>query len=93
MPKKKKRNYSDVDNAKKQQNELIPEEFPEGPFGSSINDDEPVESKSTPWEEGQRRQSAFVFPDKEQHEDLPRQAAGSHPIHDEEGEVLPEEEQ
>ncbi|WP_404453928.1 hypothetical protein LG329_04575 [Virgibacillus necropolis] len=93
MTKKKKRNYSEVDNLKRQRNELIPEEFPEGPIGSPINDDEPIESKSTPWEEGQRRQSAFVFPDKEQHDDLPRQAPGSHPIHDEDGEVLPEEEQ
>ena len=93
MTKKKKRNYSDVDNARKQRNELIPEEFPEGPMGSPINAHEPVDLKSTPWEEGQRRQSAFIFPDKEQHDDKPRQAPGSHPLHDEKGEVLPEEEQ
>lgn len=93
MKKKKKRNYSDVDNAKRMQNELIPEEFPEGPVGSSFNEYEPIQSKSTPWEDGQRRQSAFVYPDKEQHDDLPRQAPGSHPPHDEDGEVLPEEEQ
>lgn len=93
MAKKDKRNYSDVDNVMKQKDILIPEEFPEGPVGSPINEDEPVQNKSTPWEEGQRHDSAFVFPDKEQHDDLPRQAPGSHPLHDEEGEVLPEEEQ
>ncbi|WP_430784465.1 hypothetical protein VBD025_08535 [Virgibacillus flavescens] len=92
MAKKKKRNYSEVDNVQKQRNELIPEEFPEGPVGSPFNEHEPVQGKSTPWEEGQRRQSAFVYPDKEQHSDLPRHVEPFHPIHDEEGEVLPEEE-
>ncbi|GAA0428715.1 hypothetical protein GCM10008983_01330 [Lentibacillus halophilus] len=83
MAKKDKRQYSDFSNVRNQQNKLIPEEFPEGPFGSEINDDEPVESKSTPWEDGQKRDSAFVYPDREQHDDLPRQTPGAHPLHDE----------
>ncbi|MFZ3576758.1 hypothetical protein [Virgibacillus sp. DJP39] len=92
MKRKRKKNYSEVDNVKRQRSELIPEEFPEGPLGSPINQGEPVQSKSTEWEEGQFRQSAFVFPDKEQHDDLPRQTPGAHPIHDDEGgEVRPEE--
>ncbi|MFB4169315.1 hypothetical protein [Virgibacillus sp. JSM 102003] len=91
MSKKDKKKYSNFSNVNNQKN-LIPEEFPEGPFGSAINDEEPVFSKSTPWEKGQRRQSAFVYPDKEQHEDLPRQTPGAHPIHDEPGDVRPEEE-
>lgn len=91
MSKKDKKKYSNFSNVNSQNN-LIPEEFPEGPFGSAINDDEPVSSKSTPWEDGQRRESAFVYPDKEQHEDLPRQAPGAHPIHDESGDVSPEQE-
>ncbi|WP_010532257.1 hypothetical protein [Lentibacillus jeotgali] len=90
MAKRSKKQYSDFSNVRNQQN-LIPEEFPEGPFGSEINDEELEGSKSTPWREGQKRESAFVFPDKEQHEGLPRQTPGAHPIHDEPGEEGPEE--
>lgn len=71
--------YSDFSNVTQMKNELIPEEFPEGAFGSPIN----AKSKSTPWKKGQHRQSAYVYPDKEQHDDLPRQAPGAHPLHDE----------
>ena len=62
---------------------LIPEEFPEGPLGSSIRKHEPVEGKSTEWEEGQQRTSAFTYADKDQHDDLPRREPGAHPLHDE----------
>ncbi len=92
MGKKDEKKFSNFSNVKDVRNNLVPEEFPEGPFGSSISDEESVSSKSTPWEKGQRRQSAFVYPDKEQHEDLPRQTPGAHPIHDEPGDVRPEEE-
>ncbi|RYG74491.1 hypothetical protein EU245_02505 [Lentibacillus lipolyticus] len=91
MSKKDKVNYSDFSNVQNQRNNLIPEEFPEGPFGSEINDDEIEGSKSTPWQEGQSRESAFVYPDKDQHDDLPRQTPGAHPLHDEPGEPHPEE--
>ncbi|MFC4558661.1 hypothetical protein ACFO3D_10615 [Virgibacillus kekensis] len=89
MSKEDKKKFSDFSNVRSRNNNLIPEEFPEGPVGSSINADEPVESKSTPWEEGQRRESAFVYPYKELHEDLPRQTPGAHPIHDEPDDVNP----
>ncbi|GGA76741.1 hypothetical protein [Ornithinibacillus halotolerans] len=82
MGKKDKEKFSNFSNVEYQNNYLIPEEFPEGPFGSSINKEQAVEGKSTPWKEGQRRESAFVFPDKNQHEDLPRQIKGAHPLHD-----------
>ncbi|PAV28736.1 hypothetical protein CIL05_15770 [Virgibacillus profundi] len=93
MARKGKNVYSDFSNVRNQRNELIPEEFPEGAFGSSINKEEPVYGKSTPWEKGQRRQSAFIYPYKELHEDLPRQTPGAHPLHDEDGDVPPIEEQ
>ena len=91
--KKGKKIYGNFSNVRNQKNELIPEEFPEGSFGSPIGEDEPVYSKSTPWEEGQRRQSAYIYPDKELHQDLPRQTPGAHPLHDNEGDVRPLEEQ
>ncbi|WP_373893224.1 hypothetical protein ACUL41_06580 [Virgibacillus natechei] len=85
MKKKEKKNYSDFSNVDRRRNTLIPEEYPEGPLGSAINKDEKVEGKSTPWREGQKRDSAFVYPDKDLHDDLPRQTPGAHPLHDEPG--------
>lgn len=81
-----RKKFSDFPNVDRQQNELIPEEFPEGPLGSAINKEESVQSKSSPWLKGQKRTSAFVFPDEEQHDDLPRQLDSAHPPHDESGE-------
>ncbi|WP_284141670.1 MULTISPECIES: hypothetical protein [unclassified Virgibacillus] len=83
MKEKDKEQYTDVSSVEKQRENLVPEEFPEGPFGSAIRRDDPIFSKSSSWKKGQRRQSAFVYADKEQHDDLPRQAPGAHPIHDE----------
>lgn len=80
--KKKKVDYTDFPNVVKQKSNLIPEEFPEGPLGSPVNKEAKAESKSTPWKEGQYRDSAFVYPDREQHDDLPRQTDGAHPLHD-----------
>jgi hypothetical protein len=93
MGKKDKRDYSDFSNVNNRDNYLIPEEFPEGAVGSPIDEDKPItSSKSTPWTDHQRRQSAFVYPYKELHEDLPRQTPGSHPIHDEPDDVNPQQE-
>lgn len=75
--------FSEVSNVEKMHDSLIPEEFPEGAFGSSINRHTKVESKSTEWEKGQQRKSAFVYEDKERHDNLPRQTPGAHPLHDE----------
>ncbi|HLR09484.1 MAG TPA: hypothetical protein VK136_09575 [Bacillota bacterium] len=83
MGKKDDKKFADFSNARSLHNELIPEEFPEGAFGEPFRVDKRAYSKSSPWKEGQRRLSAFVYPDKEQHEDLPRQAPGAHPTHDE----------
>ncbi|WP_106496795.1 hypothetical protein [Lentibacillus sp. Marseille-P4043] len=94
MGEKDKKKYSNFSNVNNIKNHLIPEEFPEGPVGSPINEEKPVTtSKSTPWTEHQRRQSAFVYPYKELHEDLPRQTPGSHPIHDEPDDVNPQQEE
>ncbi len=93
VEKKDGKTYSDFSNVRSLKNELIPEEFPDGAFGESIGENQPAEGKSTPWQEGQRRQSAFVYAYKALHQDLPRQTPGAHPIHDEPGNVYPEEEQ
>lgn len=77
-----KEEYSDFANVEKQRNYLVPENFPEGPYGSPINKDKPVENKSTPFREGQRRYSAFNYENKTLHENMPRQMEGAHPTHD-----------
>ncbi|MDR7079038.1 hypothetical protein J2Y03_004095 [Neobacillus niacini] len=82
MAEEKSRNYFDLSNVEKQKNFLTAEEFPEGSYGSPINQDEPVENKSTPWQEGQRYYSAFNYEFKSFHQDVPRQMAGAHPTHD-----------
>lgn len=74
--------YSDFASVTKQQNYLIPEEFPEGPFGSPFGKEDPVQGKSTPWKEEQRHYSAFNYEFKSMHQDIPRQMPGAHPPHD-----------
>ncbi|HEU4962966.1 MAG TPA: hypothetical protein VFV52_03765 [Bacilli bacterium] len=39
-------------------NTILPEEFPEGPYGASVFNDQPL-GKSTPWEPGQHVASRF----------------------------------
>lgn len=39
-------------------NTLVPEEFPEGPYGASVFLDEPL-GKSSPWEPGQQTNHRF----------------------------------
>ena len=80
-----KNKYSDFASVRRMRDQLIPEEFPEGSYGSTNNKQVAPKSKSTPWTPGQYRESAFVFPHKSQHDNLPRQADGAHPIHDEKG--------
>lgn len=78
MKKKEKRKWRNFDNVEKQKNFIIPEEFPEGAFGSSHNKSETVRNKSTPWQEEQQQSSAFAYYDKKQHKDVPRRAPGAH---------------
>jgi hypothetical protein len=75
--------YTDVASVESQRNDLTAEEFPEGPYGSSLA----VESlgKSTPWREDQRPPNSFNYENRELHEGLPRQYPPAHQTHDEAG--------
>lgn len=44
---------SELEYVLSQHNTIFPEEFPEGPYGASVYNDQPL-GKSTPWEPGQR---------------------------------------
>ncbi|MDQ0219661.1 cytosolic protein [Peribacillus cavernae] len=74
--------HHDFANVEKQRDYLTAEEFPEGSYGAARGKSDPVENKSTPWEEGQRYYSAFTYENKSLHENLPRQYDGAHPMHD-----------
>jgi len=81
--KKEKRTYQPISTDENLHDALIPEEFPEGPVGSTIRKHEKPVGKSTEWEAGQQRTSAYTYPDKDRHDDLPRRGPNAHPLHDE----------
>lgn len=74
--------YTDFSNVEAMRNFIVPNHMPEGPYGSPIGADEPVQNKSTPWQEGQRTYSAFNYEFKNLHQDIPRKFPGAHPTHD-----------
>ncbi len=75
----RKRDFSDVSTVESQRDNLLPEEFPEGPYGSPINR---KLSKDTPYLDSQRSTSAFTYEGKEFHEGLERHDPTSHPTND-----------
>ncbi|WML47068.1 cytosolic protein [Neobacillus sp. PS3-34] len=82
MADKETKSYTDFSNVETQKNFLAVETLPEGPYGSPIRKNKPVENKSTPWREGQRYHSAYNYEFKSLHQNLPRQMDGAHPTHD-----------
>lgn len=82
MAKKDREQYSDFSNVEKRENYLTAEEYPDGSYGSPLKKHDPVELKSTPWKEGQRRYSNYNYEFKSLHQEMPRQMEGAHPTHD-----------
>jgi hypothetical protein len=76
---KTEKEYSDFAVVETMHNYVLPEDLPEGPYGSPRND---KLGKSTPFDDDQRYYSAFNYENKTLHEGLPRQDPGAHPIHD-----------
>lgn len=68
--KKKEDAFADVSTVRSQAHDLTAEEFPEGPYGSSLE----VESlgKSTPWHSDQHGPNPFGYENRTLHEGLPR---------------------
>lgn len=62
-------------------NDLVPEEFPEGPYGAP--DDSPLESSLRRPE--QRPMSAFAYENRHLHAGLERDYPQDHALHDEAG--------
>ncbi len=72
--------YSELSTVESQRNEIIPEEFPEGPYGAPTNEERL--GKATGWEKDQHVISNFTYENRNFHQDLPREYPGSHPTHD-----------
>jgi hypothetical protein len=75
-----KNDYRELKTVESQRSELVPEEFPDGPYGASTHPDKL--GKSTPYQPGQHAAPQFTYEMREFHEDLPRVIPGSHPTHD-----------
>jgi len=72
--------YRELKTVESQRNELVPEEFPEGPVGAATSYQL---GKSSPWRPGQHAGPQFTYEMREFHEGLQREMPGSHPTHDE----------
>ncbi|MFF2483710.1 hypothetical protein [Paenibacillus sp. NPDC058071] len=66
--------YSELSTVESQRNELVPEEFPEGPAGSSLSSD--TLGKSGPWQDGQKRIKRFSYENRSLHDGLLRDYPG-----------------
>ncbi|KMK77652.1 hypothetical protein [Alkalihalobacillus pseudalcaliphilus] len=73
----------DFDNVEEAKETILPEDLPEGAYGSPFKKDETVTGKSSPWEEGQHANSAFTYENKQLHRNHQRLDPSSHPTHQE----------
>jgi len=71
-----RRKFADVSTAESQFRDLTAEEFPEGPYGMSLE----TESlgKSEPWHAGQRSPNPFGYENRELHEGMTRAYPADH---------------
>ncbi|CAN7697334.1 hypothetical protein LJR153_005621 [Paenibacillus sp. LjRoot153] len=67
--------YTDLKTVESQRNDMIPEEFPEGPYGTSMMSESL--GKSTPWREDQRPTNRFAYENRELHEGITRDYPGA----------------
>jgi hypothetical protein len=72
--KEERQPYTDLATVESQRNDLAAEEFPEGPYGSSIVSE--TLGKSSPWREDQRPPNRFNYENRELHEGMDRDYPG-----------------
>ncbi|MGU3470806.1 hypothetical protein ACLBWT_06530 [Paenibacillus sp. D51F] len=66
--------YTDLSTVESQRNDLTFEEFPEGPYGAVLHEEEPV--KSTPWRPEQRQPNRFGYENHALHGSKEREYPG-----------------
>lgn len=80
--------YTDFATVESQRNDLTAEEFPEGPYGSSLERE--TLGKSSPWRADQRPPNSFTYENRELHEGLDRGGyPAEHDTNDEFGDEYP----
>lgn len=72
--KEKRSETTDLSTVESQRNDLAPEEFPEGPYGSDLRSDSL--GKSSPWRVDQRPPNRFDYEDRNQHMGIRRDYPG-----------------
>jgi len=72
--------YSELSTVESMRNEILPEEFPDGPYGAATH--EVKLGKATGWEDQQHRVSNLAYEYRNFHQNLPRHEPASHPVHD-----------
>lgn len=77
----KEENYRDFKTVESIRNDIIPEEFPEGPYGAATNED--ALGKETPYTAHQHAAPQYTYEDREFHAGLNRQDPSAHPTHSE----------
>lgn len=84
MGKQENEIYTDFAAVEIQKKFLVPEEFPEGPYGEPFQKEKPVKEKKTPshYPYEQQFYSAYTYENRTLHAGLPRQMDGAHPTHD-----------
>ncbi|MCM3632347.1 hypothetical protein [Paenibacillus camelliae] len=70
----KRSESTDLATVESQRNDLIPEEFADGPYGSPTNAEQL--GKSTPWRKDQRPPNRFDYEDRAQHAGTEREYPG-----------------
>ncbi|WP_256760823.1 hypothetical protein [Cohnella sp. WQ 127256] len=81
----RKQPTTDLATVESQRNELLPEEFPEGPYGSDIVAVNLGKSES--WRDDQKPKSAFAYENHELHAGLDRGYPGDYDAHSENDEA------
>ncbi|NBD26569.1 hypothetical protein GT019_22070 [Paenibacillus sp. T1] len=72
--KEDRQSYTDFKSVESQRNDLVAEEFPEGPYGSEIQS--ASLGKSTPWRMDMRSPNRFDYENRELHEGIGRDYPG-----------------
>jgi len=75
---KRKKDFDDLSTVESQKDNLIPEEFTEGPYGAATNH----KLGKDKYLESQRATSAFNYEYKDFHEGISRNYPGAHHTHD-----------
>ena len=76
--------YTDLKTVESQRNDLTAEEFPEGPYGSSLLTE--TLGKSSPWRDDQRSPNTYTYENRELHAGIPREYPSDHEMHTEDAE-------